>query len=166
MAKALLWVLGILVGVPAAVVAFFVFMLFVFYPIQHAWNVYRMDAKNDVVWANDLARIATVEIKLFSDGSANLNMGASDIGTGTKTWAAMIVAEELGVAVDQIQIEHADTGTTQYATSSGGSKTVPTESPAVRAAATKAQDSAKAELAKLTGGMGLPDMPDLMPPGS
>ena len=62
-------------------------------------------------------------------------MGASDIGTGTKTWAAMIVAEEIGVAVDQIQIEHADTATTQYATSSGGSKTVPSDSPAVRAAA-------------------------------
>jgi xanthine dehydrogenase YagR molybdenum-binding subunit len=78
---------------------------------------------------------STVIVKLFSDGSVNLNMGASDIGTGTKTWAAMIVAEELGVAVDQIQIEHADTATTQYATSSGGSKTVPSDSPAVRAAA-------------------------------
>jgi CO/xanthine dehydrogenase Mo-binding subunit len=78
---------------------------------------------------------STVIVKLFSDGSVNLNMGASDIGTGTKTWAAMIVAEELGVVVDQIQIEHADTATTQYATSSGGSKTVPSDSPAVRAAA-------------------------------
>jgi len=78
---------------------------------------------------------STVIVKLHSDGSVNLNMGASDIGTGTKTWAAMIVAEELGVAVDQIQIEHADTATTQYATSSGGSKTVPSDSPAVRAAA-------------------------------
>jgi xanthine dehydrogenase YagR molybdenum-binding subunit len=62
-------------------------------------------------------------------------MGASDIGTGTKTVMAMVVAEELGVALSDIQIENADTGTTQYATSSGGSKTVPTESPAVRAAA-------------------------------
>ncbi len=78
---------------------------------------------------------STVIVKLYSDGSANLNMGASDIGTGTKTWAAMIVAEELGLAVDRIQIEHADTATTQYATPSGGSKTVPSDSPAVRAAA-------------------------------
>jgi xanthine dehydrogenase YagR molybdenum-binding subunit len=45
------------------------------------------------------------------------------------------VAEELGVKPEIIQIEHADTGTTQYATPSGGSKTVPTESPAVRDAA-------------------------------
>ena len=77
---------------------------------------------------------STVIVKLLSDGSVNLNMGASDIGTGTKTIMAMVVAEELGVKLDAIQIENADTGTTQYATSSGGSKTVPTESPAVRAA--------------------------------
>jgi CO/xanthine dehydrogenase Mo-binding subunit len=78
---------------------------------------------------------STIVVKLFSDGSANLNMGASDIGTGTKTVMAMVVSEELGIPVEKIQIEHADTGTTQYATPSGGSKTVPTESPAVRAAA-------------------------------
>ncbi|MGM0681165.1 MAG: xanthine dehydrogenase family protein molybdopterin-binding subunit [Thermodesulfobacteriota bacterium] len=78
---------------------------------------------------------STVVVKLFSDGSVNLNMGASDIGTGTKTVMAMVVAEELGVKADMIQIEHADTGSTQYATPSGGSKTVPTEAPAVRAAA-------------------------------
>jgi CO/xanthine dehydrogenase Mo-binding subunit len=78
---------------------------------------------------------STVIVKLFSDGSANLNMGASDIGTGTKTVMAMVIAEELGVRPETLQIENADTGTTQYATPSGGSKTVPTEAPAVRAAA-------------------------------
>jgi xanthine dehydrogenase YagR molybdenum-binding subunit len=64
-----------------------------------------------------------------------LNMGAADIGTGTKTVMAMIVAEELGVPLDRIRIEHADTGTTLYSAPSGGSKTVPSDSPAVRAAA-------------------------------
>ena len=78
---------------------------------------------------------STVLVKLSDDGSVNLNMGASDIGTGTKTAMAMIVAEELALSPDQIQIEHADTGTTQYASASGGSKTVPTEGPAVRQAA-------------------------------
>jgi CO/xanthine dehydrogenase Mo-binding subunit len=78
---------------------------------------------------------STVIVKYFSDGSANLNMGASDLGTGTKTVMSMVVSEELGIPLKKIQIEHADTGTTQYATPSGGSKTVPTESPAVRAAA-------------------------------
>ena len=78
---------------------------------------------------------ATVIVKLFADGSANLNMGASDIGTGTKTVMAMVVSEELGVPLEKIQVEWADTATTQYATASGGSKTVPTEAPATRSAA-------------------------------
>jgi len=77
---------------------------------------------------------STAVVKLFSDGSVNLNMGASDIGTGTKSVMSMIVSEELGVKPGMIQIEHADTGTTQYATPSGGSKTVPSDGPAVRAA--------------------------------
>jgi len=83
---------------------------------------------------------STAIVKYFSDGSVNLNTGASDIGTGTKTVMAMVVAEELGVPLDRIQIEHADTGTTEFATASGGSKTVPTESPAVRAAAMECRD--------------------------
>jgi CO/xanthine dehydrogenase Mo-binding subunit len=78
---------------------------------------------------------STVIVKLFADGSANINMGASDIGCGTKTWMAQIIAEELGVPLERISIEHADTGTTQFATPSGGSKTVPTDAPAGRAAA-------------------------------
>jgi xanthine dehydrogenase YagR molybdenum-binding subunit len=78
---------------------------------------------------------STAIVKLFSDGSAHLNMGASDIGCGTKTWGAQIVSEELNVPLERISIEHADTATTQFATPSGGSKTVPTESPAIRAAA-------------------------------
>jgi xanthine dehydrogenase YagR molybdenum-binding subunit len=78
---------------------------------------------------------STAIVKLYADGSVSLNMGASDIGTGTKTVMAMVVAEELGVDPDAIQIEHADTATTQFASASGGSKTVPTEAPAVRAAA-------------------------------
>ena len=78
---------------------------------------------------------STVIVKVFADGSANINMGASDIGCGTKTVMAMIVTEELGIPLERIRVEHADTGTTQYTDASGGSKTIPTESPATRAAA-------------------------------
>lgn len=110
------------------------------------WSEARAQAKGDghlrrgvgaaaCFWGYSGGPPSTVIVKLYSDGSVNLNMGASDIGTGTKTWAAMIVAEELGVATNRIQIENADTATTQYATPSGGSKTVPSDSPAVRAAA-------------------------------
>ncbi len=81
----------------------------------------------------------TVIVKYFADGSVNLCMGASDIGTGTKTVMAMVVAEELGVPLDRIQIDHADTGTTPYAVASGGSQTVLVNAPAVRAAAMDAK---------------------------
>ncbi|MFW5734282.1 MAG: xanthine dehydrogenase family protein molybdopterin-binding subunit [Oceanidesulfovibrio sp.] len=83
---------------------------------------------------------STVVVKLFADGSVNLNMGASDIGTGTKTIMALVVAEEMGVHQDSVQIENADTGTTQYTPPSGGSKTVPSESPAVRLACVKVKE--------------------------
>ncbi|TVM32868.1 xanthine dehydrogenase family protein molybdopterin-binding subunit [Oceanidesulfovibrio marinus] len=83
---------------------------------------------------------ATVVVKLFADGSVNLNMGASDIGTGTKTIMALVVAEELGVDYDLVQIENADTGTTQFTRPSGGSKTVPIESPTVRMACIKVKE--------------------------
>ena len=82
---------------------------------------------------------ATILVKVFADGSVNVNMGASDNGCGTRAVMAMIVAEELGVPLDRISVEHADTGTTQYATASGGSKTIPTESPTARAAALDAK---------------------------
>ncbi|HKJ65295.1 MAG TPA: xanthine dehydrogenase family protein molybdopterin-binding subunit [Desulfopila sp.] len=85
--------------------------------------------------AGDGGPPSTVIIKLYRDGSVNLNMGASDIGTGTKTVMAQVAAEELGVQPSIIQIEYADTATTQFATPSGGSKTVPTEAPTVRSAA-------------------------------
>jgi xanthine dehydrogenase YagR molybdenum-binding subunit len=78
---------------------------------------------------------ATAILRYFSDASANLCMGASDIGTGTKTVMAMVVAEELGVPIDRIQIDHADTGSAPYAPPSGGSQTVVVTAPAVRAAA-------------------------------
>ncbi len=87
------------------------------------------------MWAYGGGPPATVVVKLFSDGSVNVNSGAADIGTGTKTVMSQVVAEELGVPLEKIQIEHADTGTTQYSGPSGGSKTVPSDMPAARAAA-------------------------------
>jgi xanthine dehydrogenase YagR molybdenum-binding subunit len=78
---------------------------------------------------------ATAIVTLYADGSVNLNTGASDIGTGTKTVMAQVVAEELTVPLERIQVEHADTATTTPAPSSGGSQTVLVNAPAVRGAA-------------------------------
>ncbi|MCB2185037.1 MAG: xanthine dehydrogenase family protein molybdopterin-binding subunit [Deltaproteobacteria bacterium] len=77
---------------------------------------------------------STVKVSQLADGGVELNMGASDIGTGTKTIMAMVVAEDLGLLPGEVRLVWADTGLTEYTRASGGSKTVPTEAPAVRAA--------------------------------
>ncbi len=87
------------------------------------------------MWGSAGGPPATAIVRYFADGSVNLNIGAADLGTGTKTVMAMVVAEELGLPLDRIAVENADTGVTQYTGPSGGSKTVITDSPAVRAAA-------------------------------
>jgi xanthine dehydrogenase YagR molybdenum-binding subunit len=87
------------------------------------------------MWPNPGGPPATAILKLFADGSLNLATGVSDIGTGAKTVFAMTAAEELGIPLDRIQIEWADTATTPYAQVSGGSRTVINNTPAVRAAA-------------------------------
>jgi CO/xanthine dehydrogenase Mo-binding subunit len=87
------------------------------------------------MWGWEGEPASTAIVRLYADGSVNLNLGASDIGTGTKTVMAMVVAEELRVPIERIRIEHADTGTTSYAPASGGSQTTHVNAPAVRAAA-------------------------------
>jgi xanthine dehydrogenase YagR molybdenum-binding subunit len=87
------------------------------------------------MWGWDGDPRGTAILRFVADGSASLTTGASDIGTGTKTWMAMIVAEELGIPVASVHVDHADTDSTPYAVLSGGSQTVHVNSPAVRAAA-------------------------------
>jgi xanthine dehydrogenase YagR molybdenum-binding subunit len=79
----------------------------------------------------------TVIVRLFADGTANLNTGITEIGTGSVTGMALVVAEELGIKPEMIEITNGDTGTTQWSSFSAGSKTIPTESPAARDAAIK-----------------------------
>ena len=93
------------------------------------------------MWGSPGRPPSTAIVKYYPDGSVNLNMGAADLGTGTKTVMAMVVAEELGVPMERIEVENADTGTTQYTGASGGSKTVMADSPAVRAAALEVKSS-------------------------
>lgn len=74
----------------------------------------------------------TAEIRMFSDGGVTIKTGALDLGTGTKTVACMVAAEELGIPLENVRIINADTAITPYAQSSGGSMTLPGLIPAVR----------------------------------
>jgi CO/xanthine dehydrogenase Mo-binding subunit len=87
------------------------------------------------MWGWDGEPSSTAVLRFHNDGSAQLDIGASDIGTGARTVFAMIVAEELGIDVGHIRIEDADSGTTSYAPPAAGSQTVVVNGPAVRQAA-------------------------------
>ncbi len=57
---------------------------------------------------NDLPQ-STVHLKLDFDGRVLLSSGANDIGQGSDTMLAIIVAEVLGIAMDKIFVIGADT---------------------------------------------------------
>ncbi|HWR06082.1 xanthine dehydrogenase family protein molybdopterin-binding subunit [Sporomusa sp.] len=51
-------------------------------------------------------------VDFLDDGTVNLMVGAADIGQGSNTIIAQIVAEELGISFDDIHVISADTGVT------------------------------------------------------
>jgi len=77
--------------------------------------------------------------RVGSDGRVTVVTAMQDIGTGTRTAMAQIAAEELGVALDRVEVSLGDTARGPYATLSAGSSTTPSVGPAVRAAAADAK---------------------------
>jgi CO/xanthine dehydrogenase Mo-binding subunit len=77
--------------------------------------------------------------RVGSDGRVAVVTAMQDIGTGTRTAMAQICAEELGVPLERVEVVLGDTARGPYATLSGGSSTVPSVGPAVRAAAADAK---------------------------
>ncbi len=58
--------------------------------------------------------LGAASIKLNEDGSFNLLMGATDLGTGSDTVMAQIAAEVLGVSLDKILVLSSDTDVTPF----------------------------------------------------
>jgi xanthine dehydrogenase YagR molybdenum-binding subunit len=77
-------------------------------------------------------------VRLGSDGRANVVTAMQDIGTGTRTAMAQIAAEQLGLPLDRVEVQVGDSSRGPFATISGGSSTLPSMGPAVRAAAADA----------------------------
>jgi CO/xanthine dehydrogenase Mo-binding subunit len=77
-------------------------------------------------------------VRLGADGRANVVTAMQDIGTGTRTAMAQIAAEELGLPVQMVTVQVGDSSRGPFASISGGSSTLPSMGPAVRAAAADA----------------------------
>jgi xanthine dehydrogenase YagR molybdenum-binding subunit len=82
------------------------------------------------------------DLRIYTDGSVEVECGTQDIGTGTRTHIAVVAADTLGFEPRDISVS---IGNSDYpwAPSSGGSLTTPSVTPAVRDAALKAVESLK-----------------------
>jgi xanthine dehydrogenase YagR molybdenum-binding subunit len=78
-------------------------------------------------------------VRVGGDGRAVVVTAMQDIGTGTRTAMQQIAAEELGLALDAVDVQLGDSARGPYAVISGGSSTLPSMGPAVRAAAADAK---------------------------
>ena len=88
-------------------------------------------------------------IKINDDGSFNLMVGATDLGTGSDTILAQMAAEVLGVTVDDIIIYSSDTDFTPFDKGAYASSTTYISGGAVINAARMAAERIKARAAEL-----------------
>jgi xanthine dehydrogenase YagR molybdenum-binding subunit len=90
------------------------------------------------LWRRIVDMNSACEVRIARDGSVTLRSSVMDIGTGTRTAVAMVLAEDLGLRPEQIDVEIGDTRW-PIGPSSGGSKTIVGITPAVRQAAYEAK---------------------------
>ncbi len=95
--------------------------------------------------------MAAASIKMNDDGSFNLHIGATDIGTGSDTILAQIAAEVLGVPVEDIIVYASDTDMTPFDTGAYASSTTYISGGAVRKAAQKVLEQIKEHAALMLG---------------
>ncbi|HEU5169441.1 MAG TPA: xanthine dehydrogenase family protein molybdopterin-binding subunit, partial [Gemmatimonadales bacterium] len=73
-------------------------------------------------WWTTTGGSSGVYVKVNPDGTVALNTGAAEIGTGALTGAAQVLAEELGVDLDDIHVVSADTFATPFDFGAQGSR--------------------------------------------
>ncbi len=88
---------------------------------------------------------ATVAIN--RDGSAEVEHGVQDLGTGSRTMVAIVAAEELGIPLEKVSVRIGNTRM-PFGPASGGSTTTPSSAPTIRRAAWQAKQKMAAAVAK------------------
>jgi len=90
-------------------------------------------------------------IKMNDDGSFNLQIGATDLGTGSDTVLAQIAAETLGVPVDDIIVYSSDTDMTPFDVGAYASSTTYISGEAVRKCAAEVAGQILKVAAEMSG---------------
>jgi putative selenate reductase molybdopterin-binding subunit len=93
--------------------------------------------------------MAAATIKMNEDGSFNLLIGATDLGTGSDTILAQMAAEVLGVPLHRVIVTSSDTDVTPFDVGAYASSTTYVSGTAVVRAATKVSDQIFAVAAPL-----------------
>ncbi len=102
------------------------------------------------VWYRFVSMNSSCEVRVSRDGSVELMSAVQDLGTGTKTMLAIVVAEEFGIPPGQVVIRIGDTRF-PVGPDSGGSVTAGSITPAVRNAAYQAKQQLFAAVAPQLG---------------
>jgi CO/xanthine dehydrogenase Mo-binding subunit len=95
--------------------------------------------------------MGAASIKINEDGSFNLNVGATDLGTGSDTVLAQIAAEELETATEKMIVYSSDTDMTPFDVGAYASSTTYLSGEAVRKAAADAKRQILATGAEMLG---------------
>ena len=82
-------------------------------------------------------------VRFHPSGKVNVFIGASPHGQGEETTFAQVVADELGVGVDDVKIVHGDTDNTPMGWGTYGSRTTAVGGAALAVATRKIKDKAK-----------------------
>jgi 4-hydroxybenzoyl-CoA reductase subunit alpha len=90
----------------------------------------------------------TAQVRVLEDGQVTLLMGATDVGQGAKTILAQIVAEELGVTLDDVTVAQQDTDITPLDQVTSSSRVTFWTGNAVKAAAADAKRKLLAAVAE------------------
>jgi putative selenate reductase molybdopterin-binding subunit len=105
--------------------------------------------------------MGSASIKLNDDGSFNLLVGATDLGTGSDTVLAQMAAEVLGCSIEDILVYSSDTDFTPFDVGAYASSTTYISGAAVVQAATQAAERMKIRTAMILNGRG--DGPEISP---
>ncbi len=96
-----------------------------------------------------LIDMAAASIKLNDDGSINLAVGATDLGTGSDTVLGQIAAEVIGIPLAKVIVTSSDTDLTPFDTGAYASSTTYVSGTAVRKAADEVRGQLVAAAAEM-----------------
>jgi xanthine dehydrogenase YagR molybdenum-binding subunit len=101
-------------------------------------------------WGGGGSKECKVDVTVGRDGSVLVAVGTQDLGTGTRTYTRAIVAEELGLQMNDV-VEQIGNSKLGAANASGGSTTAASLSPSVKDAAIKTRLALAERMAPLMG---------------